>query len=179
MTDKRHWAEIRCDYLDESDGFWRVDAWKTDSDAEEGKVIAYINDDDGRVLYIDPIAIVDPYVAEIIYDRICEIKSRNAEINRIITISTEHLSKGGAEYLELHAEPIPGISVYLKHDCTTNEDYGFFLYLYEVTEETEQKLRTKYPSIWQCINYAKEHDALVLCLDRDGQTVPTLDSYDW
>lgn len=179
MEDKRHWAEIRCDYLDETDGFWRVDAWKTDSDAEEGKVIAYIDDKDGRVLYTNPIAIIDPYVAEIIYDRINEIKSRNAEVNRIITLSTEHLSEGDAEYLELHVDPIPGISVYLKRDCTTNEDYGFFIYLYDITTETEQALRIKHPSIWQCINYARAHDALVICLDRDGPNVPTLTSYDW
>ena len=61
---KTYWAEIRCNYMDDTDRFWRVDAWKTENDDEEGKVIAYIDDIRGRVLYIDPLASVDETVKE-------------------------------------------------------------------------------------------------------------------
>lgn len=58
------WAEIRTDFVDENDNFLRVDAWKTDDDGEEGKVIAYIDTLSGRVLYTDPAAITDEYAQE-------------------------------------------------------------------------------------------------------------------
>ncbi len=64
------WAEVKCDFLNEDDGFWRVDAWKTADDAEEGRVIAYIDDVTGRIIYVDPLARVDAMAQEVIKDRI-------------------------------------------------------------------------------------------------------------
>lgn len=64
------WAEVRCDHMDENDYFWRVDAWKTDSDTEEGEVIAYIDDITGRVLYHDPLARVDSYAQSVIQEKL-------------------------------------------------------------------------------------------------------------
>ena len=74
------WAEIKTDYIDESDGFWRVDAWRTNDDNEEGKVIAYIEDgtDTPVVLYCDPEARADTYAQEIIADKIKEIQAEYA-----------------------------------------------------------------------------------------------------
>jgi len=72
----RHWGEVKCDYIDEDDLFWRVDAWKSADDDEEGKVIAYIDDLTGRVIYTDPIARVDEYVQEIIKEKKKEISCR-------------------------------------------------------------------------------------------------------
>ena len=66
LSPSHPWAEIRCNYMDEEDRFWRVDAWKTDNDNEEGHVIAYIDDITGRVLYTDPLARVDTTAQEII-----------------------------------------------------------------------------------------------------------------
>ena len=61
-----HWTEIRIDYLDEEEGFWYVDAWKTCNDDEEGKSIAMIDDLTGRVIYLDPLARIDKYAQEMI-----------------------------------------------------------------------------------------------------------------
>ncbi len=36
---KESYAEVHNDYFDESDHFWRIDAWKTSDDDETGKVI--------------------------------------------------------------------------------------------------------------------------------------------
>lgn len=61
------WSEIRCDFINEDDGFWRVDAWLTDDDNEEGEVIAYISDENPDiVIYHDNEARVDEYAQEII-----------------------------------------------------------------------------------------------------------------
>ena len=70
------WAEIACWYLCEDDKFWRVDAWRTNNDAEEGKVIAYIDDLTGRVLYIDPLASVDAHAQKVISAKVNEIESK-------------------------------------------------------------------------------------------------------
>ena len=64
--DNRHWAEIRADYIDDTDKFLRIDAWKTGADEEEGKVIAYVDTLSGRVIYVDPIARIDAYAQELI-----------------------------------------------------------------------------------------------------------------
>ena len=72
--DASRWAEIRCDYMDEGDRFWSVDAWKTADDNEEGKVIAYIDDITGRVIYIDPVARVDKYAQEVINEQISQLE---------------------------------------------------------------------------------------------------------
>lgn len=70
------WAEIRCDYMDDYDKFWRVDAWETDDDNEEGKVIACIDSITGRVIYIDAFARVDKYAQSVITEFINWLKDR-------------------------------------------------------------------------------------------------------
>ena len=69
------WSEIRCDFLDEEDRFWRVDAWRSPDDDAEGEVIAYIDDITGRVLYTEPLARVDTYAQEIIKEKIADLKT--------------------------------------------------------------------------------------------------------
>lgn len=78
------WAEIRTDYINEMDDFLRVDAWKTDDDGEEGKVIAYIDTLSGRVLYVDPAAITDEYAQE-------EIKEASERYKKEHPYSVEEL----------------------------------------------------------------------------------------
>lgn len=70
------WKEIRINHIDEENSFWSVDAWKTDDDCEEGKVIAYIDNLTGRVIYADPLARVDKMAQEEIAAKVAEIKSR-------------------------------------------------------------------------------------------------------
>jgi len=56
------WGEIRWDYLDD---IISIDAWLTDDDMEEGKVIAEV-EADGEVKFKDERAKTDRYAMEII-----------------------------------------------------------------------------------------------------------------
>ena len=62
---KRRWHEIRHNYVDD-ENVLHVDAWETDDDNEEGKTIAWICMDTGKVIYGDPVARIDTTVQEII-----------------------------------------------------------------------------------------------------------------
>ena len=103
-----HWAEIRCDYIDETDMFWRVDAWKSSNDNEEGSVIAYIDSITGRVLYTDPLARVDSYAQEVIKDKLSELKGvlkiTSKPSNIEIQIPTVH----GALIADIEPDEITG-----------------------------------------------------------------------
>lgn len=71
------WSEIRRGFINENDGFLRIDAWKTDDDAEIGKVIAYVDTLSGRVIYIDPGARTDPYAQEEIEAAVTKYKAEH------------------------------------------------------------------------------------------------------
>ena len=91
---KNKWKEIKISHLDETDQFWRVDAWLTASDDEPGEVIAYIDDLTGRVLYNDPVARVDEYAQQVIQEKLEEIKSP-------VTIEK---SRGGLFSISIHTK---------------------------------------------------------------------------
>lgn len=61
------WGEIRNDF--EMDELIFIDAWETENDNEEGKVIAKVTKD-GEVTYLDDRAIKDTYAQEMITDAI-------------------------------------------------------------------------------------------------------------
>ena len=67
------YAEVRCDFFDEADNFWRVDAWKTDDDNEEGKVVAYVHGDTGDSVICEPLAHLSQKVKEILSEKKKEI----------------------------------------------------------------------------------------------------------
>lgn len=67
------WSEIRCNFYDEEEHVWIVDAWLTEDYNEPGDVIAKINAS-GKVTYLDERAEKDPYVQEIIAEKIKSIK---------------------------------------------------------------------------------------------------------
>lgn len=67
------WSEIRCNFYDEEEHVWVVDAWLTGGDNESGKFIAKIHDS-GKVTYLDEKAKTDPYAQEIIAEKIKSIK---------------------------------------------------------------------------------------------------------
>ena len=60
------WKEIRCDFFDEEEEKYMVDAWKTDNDSEEGTVIAKLDLSDGTVEYINEDAKNDEYAQAVI-----------------------------------------------------------------------------------------------------------------
>lgn len=60
------WTEIRCDFYDNEEEKWFVDAWLTDDDNEEGTIIAKIDLGNKTVEYLDADARYDEYVQEVI-----------------------------------------------------------------------------------------------------------------
>ena len=67
------YAEVRCNFYDDIERKWLVDAWKTDNDNEEGTVIAKIDPITKRVKYIDEDAKTDEYAQEVISEMLDEI----------------------------------------------------------------------------------------------------------
>ena len=66
------WAEIRCDFYDDEEEKWCVDAWLTDDGDEEGTVIAKIDVENKTVEYLDKDAKTDSYAQEIIKEMLEE-----------------------------------------------------------------------------------------------------------
>ena len=60
------WADIRCDFFNEEEEKYYVDAWKTGNDNEEGKVIAKIDLANETVEYLDDDAKTDEYAQAVI-----------------------------------------------------------------------------------------------------------------
>ncbi len=73
------YREIRCDFFDEEEKKYYVDAWETDCDDEEGTVIAKISTD-GTVEYIDRDAVTDKYAQEIIKETCSRIMQESSRI---------------------------------------------------------------------------------------------------
>ena len=71
------WAEIRNNYSD--DEFVYIDAWETDDDNEEGKVIALINIKTKEVGYAVNSARWDDYAQEIINETLSNIDNGDYE----------------------------------------------------------------------------------------------------
>ena len=71
---KSRWTEIRCDFFDEEEKYWFVDAWKTGNDNEEGEVIAKISES-GEVVYLNTEAEDDEYAKEVIDEKLKEVKT--------------------------------------------------------------------------------------------------------
>ena len=66
------WSDIRCDFFDEEEEKYFVDAWRTDDDNEEGTVIAKLDLADGTVEYLDEDAKTDEYAQEVIKEMLEE-----------------------------------------------------------------------------------------------------------
>ena len=62
---KSKWVEIRCDFFDEEEKCWLVDAWKTGDDSEEGEVIAKISEA-GEVVFFFFLSENDEYAKEVV-----------------------------------------------------------------------------------------------------------------
>ena len=66
------WSDIRCDFFDEEEEKYVVDAWRTDDDNEEGTVIAKLDLADGTVEYLDEDAKTDEYAQAVIKEMLEE-----------------------------------------------------------------------------------------------------------
>ena len=60
------YKDIRCDFFDENEEKYMVDAWKTSNDNEEGIVIAKLDLANRTVEYLDEDARTDEYAQTVI-----------------------------------------------------------------------------------------------------------------
>ena len=68
---KKIYSDVKCDFHDDDAHFTTIDAWKSDDDMEEGKVVAVVHDS-GDVWYIETDARIDEEVEK----AILEVKNR-------------------------------------------------------------------------------------------------------
>lgn len=72
------WKEIRNDFLEETesmdmDSYYHIDAWLTEDENEEGKIIAKVNCGTKEVTYLDEDAKTDSYAQEMINEVIQQL----------------------------------------------------------------------------------------------------------
>lgn len=89
-------------------------------------------------------------------------------IEKILVLSTAHISRATAERLETNE--IEGIY------ARQNDEYGWFIPLVDLDEV--ERAAVPY-ELLACLNLAREHDCAWLLLDESGETVPLLDRFDW
>ncbi|MBD7970327.1 DUF5983 family protein [Paenibacillus gallinarum] len=90
------------------------------------------------------------------------------ENETMVTISTAHITEEVNSILL--DDEIQGLIQYKKGD------YGYFIYV--PTEEKDETL--EFPECIQSIlNYAHQHDATWIMLDRDAAITPELQTYEW
>lgn len=83
----RKYAEVRNDYYSEQDNYWRIDAWETDDDNEQGKVVAFVNGTTGDVAYVDCADSMQPEVIEAISQLKHDIEAN--KLDNIITMASQ------------------------------------------------------------------------------------------
>jgi hypothetical protein len=108
------WGEIRWDYVGD---FVCIDAWLTDDDMEEGKVIAKIDLVTGKVTYNDERAMSDSYAQEII-----EEARKQVLLDRVIEKIKEDFAGGDISAVEelLSFVPKKNLVGYLSEDDQKN-----------------------------------------------------------
>ena len=82
-NDMSKWAEIRSDYYNDQEEQQYVDAWLTEDENEEGKVIAKINLVTKKVEYLDSDAKYDEYAQEVISEVLEDENERSDYGSRI------------------------------------------------------------------------------------------------
>ena len=93
------------------------------------------------------------------------------DITKCITVSTAHVSEDTIG--KLKQEPVTNkfcLAVYEKGE------FGFWIYIPEYIWDMKHSLPE---DLYRCMALAKEHNCEWLCLDRDGEEVAVLPTYDW
>ena len=86
------YGEVRCDYLNEEDNWWCIDAWKTADDNEEGEVVGWVDAVSGNIYYKHEKAMCSQKVREVATAKQAEIraeqKQRKGELGETIAMLT-------------------------------------------------------------------------------------------
>lgn len=120
-TDNRHWSEIKAYFIDSNDECMRIDAWKTDNDAEPGETIAYVDTLSGRVIYANPLAGTDPYAQEVIQ----EVSEAYKKVHPYGVTELENMLRGVINY-EIDELDLSAAQNNLKDMGFSNEEMVFF-----------------------------------------------------
>ena len=93
-------------------------------------------------------------------------------IERVLSISTAHISAETDEKLRNGDMDEAGMSVYEKGE------FGWFIFVDHVVECFWYKDEIP-EDLMRCIRLAQANHCEWLCLDRDAETVDNLPTYDW
>lgn len=106
-------------------------------------------------------------------DMRCYIESNTEhEIDKMLTLSTAHISETTSELLEKDV-----LDGYFKNiSCYKKGDLGFFVYLLNPDEPLDQTIPS---DLYACMQYADDLGCTVLCFDRDGDIMSDLKTYEW
>jgi hypothetical protein len=88
----------------------------------------------------------------------------NPEISKMLTLSTAHVSEDSAQMLAFGDTRLPVMFA--------KRDYGWFIWCNGEGSEPP-------PDLAACIAKARALGCDWLCLDRDGETVGDLPTYEW
>lgn len=69
------YGEVRCDYLNEEDNWWCIDAWKTSDDNEEGEVVGWVDAVSGNIYYKHETAMCSQKVREVATAKQAEVRA--------------------------------------------------------------------------------------------------------
>lgn len=93
--------------------------------------------------------------------------SKNLEIAKMLTLSTAHIKKETAEFLN---NPNSDLIVFAKGE------YGWFI----SGEWIQEELIPDIPEdLIKIVHLAQENECLWICLDRDGEEIEGLPVYKW
>lgn len=93
-------------------------------------------------------------------------------IEKVLTISTAHISTETDERLCNGDMNEAGLAVYEKGDC------GFWIHIDPVIEVFWYKDEIP-EDLMRCIKLAQKNGCSWLCLDCDGDKVPDMPTYEW
>ena len=86
------YGEVRCDYLNEVDGWWCVDAWKSIDDDESGESVAWVDAISGNIYYKHETAMCSEMVYNAAKEKQAEVRKevaqRKGELGETIAMLT-------------------------------------------------------------------------------------------
>ena len=171
-NEKDYWSEVRCTYNNE-EGFWCVDAYKTDDPDEQGEVIAAIHETSGDVYYVNQLARHSALAQEVIKAKVAECKPTEPLCKYTCFDRVIHLLKA------VESEDVLKDIVYL----IVNDGLSALLdYCVEKQVMTQGQADVLYDGIvmWEDLegNYFEEdHDKLMRLHDALGVTEEVFEKY--
>ena len=100
------------------------------------------------------------------------------EISKMLTISTAHIRKDTAEFIEnvCRDNTLSKLIVYDKtaryNGCS--EEYGWFIYCNVALPDLNVP-----EDLLKVMCFARDNDCAWLCLDRDGEILDYFETYEW